>query len=120
MAPPRSTFVNVQVDEHEALPDGCCLRFRAQTEGRPIARVAYESEAGTGGLWSVAAWTAADQPAPAFAFEVDDSSAGLSLLVVGGEHGLRLTSETTGETIAEAYLLLSLGSAPASSPTSSS
>jgi hypothetical protein len=31
--------------------------------------------------------------------------------VVGGEHGLRLTSIDTGETIAEPYLLLSLQSA---------
>jgi hypothetical protein len=116
MASARSTFVNVQVEEHEALPDGCCLRFRAQTDGRPIARVVYESEAGTGGIWAVSGQTAEDEQAPALAFEVDDSSAGLSLLVVGGERGLRLTSETTGETIAEAYLLLSLASAPASPP----
>jgi len=107
-----SSFVNVQVEEHEALPDGCCLRFRAQTEGRPIARVAYESEAGTAGIWTVAGRTAEDGPAPALAFEVDDSSAGTSLLVVGGERGLRLTSEATGEIVAEAYLLLSLASAP--------
>ena len=107
----RSSFVNVDVVEHEALPDGCCLRFRAQTEGRAIERVTYESESGTGGIWTVAAHDAADRPTAATAFEVDDSSAGTSLLVVGGEHGLRLTSVATGETIAEPYLLLSLQSA---------
>jgi hypothetical protein len=113
MTAPRSIFVNVQVEEHEALPDGCCLRFRAHGEGRVIARVAYESDAGTAGIWIVEGRNAEDEPAPALAFEVDDSSAGLSLLVVGGERGLRLTSETSGETIAEAYLLLSLASAAA-------
>jgi hypothetical protein len=113
MAGASSSFVNVDVLEHEALPDGCCLRFRAQTEGRPIERVTYESETGVGGVWTVTAHDADDRATTARAFEVDDSSAGTSLLVIGGEHGLRLTSVDTGETIAEPYLLLSLQSAPA-------
>ncbi len=107
-----SIFVNVDVEEHDALPEGCCLRFRAQGEGRPIERVTYESETGTSGIWSVAGRAADGTARAATAFEVDDSSAGTSLLVVGGEHGLRLTSVETGETIAEAYLLLSLDSVP--------
>jgi hypothetical protein len=107
----RSSFVNVDVAEHEALPDGCCLRFRAQTEGRTIERVTYESETGTGGVWTVTGHDGEGRATAATAFEVDDSSAGTSLLVVGGEHGLRLTSMATGETIAEPYLLLSLRSA---------
>lgn len=37
-------------------------------------------------------------------------------IFVNVQMGLRLTSETTGETIAEAYLLLSLTSAVASAP----
>jgi hypothetical protein len=106
-----SLFVSVDVEEHDALPDGCCLRFRAHGEGRTIERVSYESETGTSGTWTVAGRTADGAAAPATAFEVDDSSAGTSLLVVGGEHGLRLTSVVTGETIAEPYLLLSLDSA---------
>ncbi len=106
-----SIFVNVDVEEHEALPDGCCLRFRAHREGRPIERVTYESENGTSGSWSVIGCASDGTAPPATAFEVDDSSAGTSLLVVGGDHGLRLTSVETGETIAEAYLLISLASA---------
>lgn len=105
-------FVNVDVEEHEALPDGCCLRFRAHGEGRTIERVTYESETGTSGTWTVVGHAADGTSPPATAFEVDDSSAGTSLLVVGGAHGLRLTSAKTGETIAEPYLLLSLESAP--------
>lgn len=105
-----STFVNVQVEEHDELPDGCCLRFRAQGEGRRVTEVAYESENGTGGTWRIEGRASDGAITPATAFEVDDSSAGTSLLVVGGDHGLRLTSITTGETVAEAYLLLSLGS----------
>lgn len=103
-----STFVNVQVEEHDDLPEGCSLRFRAQTEGRPVARITYESESGVGGGWSVEGRAANGQRVPATAFEVDDSSAGTSLLIVGGDHGLRLTSIATGETVAEAYLLLGL------------
>jgi hypothetical protein len=112
-----STFVNVQVEEHDELPDGCCLRFRAQSAARRVEEVTYESETGTGGTWRVEGRTAGGAVTPATAFEVDDSSAGTSLLVVGGEHGLRLTSVTTGETVAEAYLLLSLSSALARAPT---
>lgn len=103
-----STFVNVQVEEHDALPEGCCLRFRAQSAGRAVARIAYESEAGVGGGWSVEGRASDGTLVAATAFEVDDSSAGTSLLIVGGDHGLRLTSIATGETIAEAYLLLGL------------
>jgi hypothetical protein len=114
MGAERFSFVNVQVEEHEALPDGCSLRFRAQGDGRAIERVTYESENGTAGVWTVAGEDASGSAIPATAFEVDDSSAGTSLLVIGGEHGLRLTSVETGETIAESYLLLSLGSATAS------
>lgn len=105
-----STFVNVQVEEHAELPDGCCLRFRAQSAARPVAAVAYESEAGTGGSWRVEGRASDGALTPALSFEVDDSSAGTSLLVVGGDHGLRLTSLATGETVVEPYLLLSLGS----------
>jgi hypothetical protein len=103
-----STFVNVQVEEHEELPEGCCLRFRAQSEGRPVERISYESESGVGGAWSVVGRAADGARADATAYAVDDSSAGTSLLIVGGDHGLRLTSLATGETIAEAYLLLAL------------
>ncbi len=69
-----STFVNVDVEEHEALPAGCCLRFRAQSLGRPIARVSYESESGAAGLWSVTGHEANDMPLAATAYEVDGSS----------------------------------------------
>jgi len=103
-----STFVNVQVEEHEALPDGCCLRFRSQSERRTVTVIAYESESGTRGHWQVEGRALDDSAVPASAYEVDDSSAGTSTLIVGAAHGLRLTSATTGETLAEPYLLLNL------------
>jgi hypothetical protein len=101
------SFVDVLVEEHEALPDGCTMRFRADGKGRPVQRVAYESESGVEGSCRIEGRDASDAAIPATAFEVRDSSAGTSILVVGGERGLRLTSLTTGEVFAEPYLLLS-------------
>jgi hypothetical protein len=103
-----SIFVNVQVEEHEALPDGCSMRFRAQRERGPVRLIAYEAESGASGRWRVEGEAADGSPVGATAYEVDDSSAGTSMLIVGGAHGLRLTLDSTGETAAESYLLLGL------------
>jgi hypothetical protein len=95
-------FIDVYVEPHEALPDGCSMRFKSHGEARTITRVRYESEDGVEGTWTIAAGGGA----PARAMPVEDSSAGSSTLVVGDAQGLRLTHEATGETIAEAYLLV--------------
>ena len=100
----RMPFVAVQVEEHEALPEGCSLRFKAQDAGEPIATVTWESEDGVCGTWTVAAEASNGAHSSATAYRVDDSSAGTSLLIVGGGHGLRLTLDATQ--IAEPYLLL--------------
>lgn len=101
------SFIDVLVEEHDALPEGCTLRFRAHGEGRPVARVRYESEDGVAGEWSVAGAYADGSERPAIGYLVDDSGAGTSLLVVGGDHGLRLTLDGRGDPVAEPYLLLS-------------
>jgi hypothetical protein len=98
-------FIEVTVEEHEELPDGCCLRFQAQGESRPIARVRYESEDGVAGEWRVAGARSDGSSQPAMGVLVDDSGAGTSMLIVGGDHGLRLTLDE--RTVAEPYLLLS-------------
>jgi len=100
-----SSFVTVHVEEHDALPDGCSQRFRASGEARPVHHVTYEPEDGDAGTWEVHGALADGTTTTAVARPVDDSSAGTSILVVGGDHGLRLTS-TTGQVVAEAYLLL--------------
>jgi hypothetical protein len=100
-------FILVQVDEHEVLPDGCSLRFRAQGEGTTVEQVEWESEDGTAGRWRVTGASADGALVAATAYAVDDSSAGTSILIVGGDHGLRLTSVVTGQTVAEPYLLVS-------------
>ncbi len=102
---PDLHFVTVLVEEHEALPDGCVQRFRATGEPSVVHRVAWESEDGVAGTWAVRGAVADGSFIPALARPVDDSSAGTSILVVGGDHGLRLTSER-GDEVAIAYLLL--------------
>lgn len=99
-------FVTVMVEEHEAIPDGCVQRFRATGEPSVVHRVEWESEDGVGGTWTVRGTVADGSSIPALARPVDDSSAGTSILVVGGDHGLRLVSEA-GDEEAAPYLLLS-------------
>jgi hypothetical protein len=77
-------------------------------ERGPVRLITYESEEGTRGTWQVAGEGADGSPTVATAYEVDDSSAGTSMLIVGGAHGVRLTFVSTGETAAELYLLLGL------------
>ena len=100
-------FIQVEVEEHEEIPDGCSLRFRAApgaSAPRPVTRVTYEAEDGTTGVWIIEAESADGARTTALAIEVDDSGAGTSTLVYGGARGLRLTLGAT--TAAEPYLLL--------------
>ena len=99
-------FIEVFVEEHELLPEGCGLRFRASSEIREARAVRYETEDGEAGVWGVEAEDAAGVRSPAHAVLVHDSGGGTSLLVYGGAHGLRLTSASTGRIVAEPYLLL--------------
>jgi hypothetical protein len=103
---PGLHFVTVLVEEHEAIPDGCVQRFRATGEPSVVHHVTWESEDGVAGTWAVRGVLADGAATPALARPVDDSSAGTSILVVGGDHGLRLTSDA-GDEVAVAYLLLS-------------
>ena len=102
-------FVTVQVEEHEAIPDGCSQRFRATGDAVPVHHVRYEPEdGGKESTWSVRGERADGTSVIAMVQPVDDSSAGTSMLVVGGDHGVRLTSES-GEEAALPFLLLSRG-----------
>ncbi len=104
--PPTNAFVTVQVEEHEALPDGCSQRFRATAAPAAVHHVSYEpEEGGPEEAWAIRGEEVDGTTAPALARLVDDSSAGTSVLVTGGAHGLRLTS-STGKVLAVPYLLL--------------
>jgi hypothetical protein len=101
------SFVDIAVEPHEALPDGCSMRFKAHGAVRPIGRIRYESEDGEGGNWTVEALSSDGTRSPARTVPVEDSSAGSSNLVFGGDHGLRLRSVASGSEVAEPFLLLS-------------
>ena len=102
-------FETVTVEPHAALPDGAVARWKVAGPARTVARVDYESDDGEPGVWQVWACDARDQLLPARAVQVDDSSAGVSWLVCGGDHGLRLRHETSGVVVAEPWLLLDDG-----------
>jgi hypothetical protein len=101
-------FVTVLVEEHDALPEGCCMRFKRIDEPRAVQGVMYEREGDAEGpaLWAIDGAEEGGGVGPAWAVTVEDSSAGVSTLVYGGGWGLRLR-RGDGEAVAEAYLLLS-------------
>jgi hypothetical protein len=103
-----SQYIDVVVEEHDEIPDGCELRFHAVGPGRAVRRVRYEplTPAAVEGDYEVAALGADGREGPAQAVPVDDSGAGTSLLVHGGARGLRLRPVSGGPAIAEPYLLL--------------
>jgi hypothetical protein len=120
MAP---TFITVLVDEHDELPDGCCMRFKLVDEPRPVRRVRYDGDGSLEGVFAVEAANADGTMGLAMGALVEDSGAGSSLLVYGGDRGLRLRREggtreegeggagragrAGREGLAEAYLLIS-------------
>jgi hypothetical protein len=105
-----SKFVDVFVEPCECAQDGLVLRFMlAGAEPKTIARVRYEHDDGREGWWTVRG--ALDEDAQrtdvARAALVQDSSAGTSLLVEGGTHGLVLERDGDEERVRVPYLLLS-------------
>lgn len=98
-------FLSIAVDPHPDLPGGCSQRFKAQGDTRPVHRVRYEPDEGPEGIWQVFACDPHGLHA-ANATVVDDSSAGLSVLIWGGTLGLRLRHAESGRVLAEPYLLL--------------
>ena len=98
--------ITIEVEEHEALPDGCYMRFSAIGPKRPVRRVSYELPSGIAAVCVVQGCGDDGVSEPAWTALVDDSSAGQSMLVGGGLWGVRVSPEAGGETWAEPYLLL--------------
>jgi hypothetical protein len=97
------SYIDVVVEEHDELPEGCELRFHAVGDARVIRRIRYEPLVGPEGEFEVSA--AGGKPARAA--PVDDSGSGTSVLIFGDAHGLRLRRlGSPGEPIPEPYLLL--------------
>jgi len=97
----------IQVDEHDAIPDGCFMRFSALGPTRPVKRLRCELRDGQTAVCLVEGRAEDDSKVPAWTAPVDDSGAGESWLVGGGAHGLRLRPEGAGGGWAEPYLLVS-------------
>lgn len=91
--------VQVLVEEHDEIPEGCSMIFEAVGPARAVSRVIYEDAE-----WSVTA-AFSGRVAPAMVVPVSDSGAGTSYLVYGGDLGLRLKRDDGAEA-AEPYLLL--------------
>lgn len=104
--PPK--FVTVLVEEHEELPDGCCMRFKLVEEPRAVHAVRYESAEGpSAAIWRVESREGDGSSGVAWAALVEDSGAGTCMLLYGGARGLRLRSVDGLEVLAEPYLLMS-------------
>jgi hypothetical protein len=101
-------FVTVLVEEHDALPEGCCQRFKiASAAPRLVRRVRYEPDgASASAVYTVESPGEDGTLAPVWAAEVEDSGAGTSTLVYGGPRGLRLSPVEGGEVVPELYLLV--------------
>jgi hypothetical protein len=96
-------FIDVWVEGVEDCAE-CCLRFKAAGPVREVARVWWSPESGEASWWRVAGRAEGGALVPARVALVEDSSAGLAMLVWGGSWGVWLTRED--EHYAEPYLLL--------------
>lgn len=98
-------FAEVAVAPHAALPDGFSGRWKQAGNSASVEQAYYSPDQGTDGIFQVVAAWSDGRRTPALQVPVEDSAAGLSLLVIGGDLGLRLWREQ-GEEWAEPYLLL--------------
>jgi hypothetical protein len=106
MRPMQPRFIDVFIDPNPNTPEGCGLRFKSESEPRPVATVRYD-----GALHDVVGWSSegGGTPRPALAATVEDSGAGTAVLVYGADWGLQLTPRDGGAPFGEPYLLLDAG-----------
>lgn len=104
---PRTRFIDLFIEENPNCPAGCDLRFSAAGEPRRVTWVRPE-EGEAAAVCGVSGWSSAGggSVSPAFAVPVEDSGAGVSILIYGGDWGLRLTPPG-GPPYGEPFLLLS-------------
>jgi hypothetical protein len=103
-------YIDVVVEDHPEIPEGCEMRFHAVGEARVVQQIHYEPLLGRAGEFEVLAAGGG----PAWAVPVDDSGAGTSVLIYGDARGLRLRrlggADDQGDPVAEPYLLLTADS----------
>lgn len=99
-------FVDVIIEAHAELPDGCAVRFQAVGEATPVTAVRYQPGIGAPGLFEVQGRARGGAPTPAQATRVHVPGGPARVLVSGGAWGLRLSRAEASPAIAEPYLLL--------------
>jgi hypothetical protein len=104
MAAPRT--IDLFIDPNPNCPEGCDLRFSACGEPRRVTWV--RPGGGDAAACDVYGWSSAGggTPCAAWAAPVEDSGAGISILVYGGDWGLRLAPRDGRPAFGEPYLLL--------------
>lgn len=104
----RRGAVNIFIEPNPNCPEGCGSRFETSGDPRPVNAVLYWIGAGESVLCDVAGWSSAGggTPCAAWAVPVEDSGAGISTLVYGGDWGLRLAPRDGRAPFGEPYLLL--------------
>ncbi|HEU4403501.1 MAG TPA: hypothetical protein VFT43_15495 [Candidatus Polarisedimenticolia bacterium] len=103
-----SRSVDIFIDPNPNCPDGCGQRFLAVGDPRPVTRLRYWSGAEISIDCDVTGWSSAGggTPCEAQAVTVEDSGAGVSTLVYGGDWGLRLMPRDGSAPFGEPYLLV--------------
>ncbi len=98
-------FVDIDVYPHPALPDGCVARWKVEGHPESVTTLWYEPDDGPDGEHRVQAAWSDGRRTPATQVRIEDSAAGISLLVYGGDYGLRLQRDD-GPERAEPYLII--------------
>jgi hypothetical protein len=96
-------FIDVFVEPNDNAPDGCGLRFKTEASPRAARRVELD------GTWhDVVGWSSAGggSACAAQAALVEDSTAGIAMLVWGGDWGIRLVPVDGGAPVGESHLVL--------------
>lgn len=98
-------FADVEVAPHPALPEGFSGRWMCAGDSTEVTEIYYTPDQGPDGVYQVTAQWCDGRRSPAVQVPVEDSAAGVSQLLIGGDYGLRLWREG-GPEWAESYLLL--------------
>ena len=107
----------VEVESNQNCEVSVFLRFKEMTQPQPITHVKIYDRLAKGEWCAITGWADnAEQPeCQVFAQQVEDSGAGVAMLIFGGVYGIRLKVESNSEPWSlesqnqwgEAYLLLS-------------
>jgi hypothetical protein len=101
-------YVDLFIDPNPNTPEGCGLRYKAESPPRPVRVVRHWLGAGEDVVCDVVGWASegGGSPCVAHGCTVEDSSSGAATLVYGSDWGLRLTPRNGSPAFGEPYLLL--------------